>query len=121
MTKEQNTAFGAVASLVLLVSGRLLNVNLLDAAIIVLLITVLVPVVFTPFAWLWYLAGKYLERSFSIIILCVIYFLVVMPVGILRRFFAKDALNIRNYRKGGGSVFHTIEKTYCADELKYPY
>ncbi|MDR1408020.1 MAG: hypothetical protein LBJ23_08255 [Tannerella sp.] len=121
MTKEQNTGFGAVAALVLLVAGRWSG-NDLDVPIIaVLLASLLCPRVWTPLSFVWYTTGRWIERLFSSVVLFLVYFLVVTPVGLLRRLFAKDTLSVRRFGKSRESVFSVKEKKYRADDLKYPY
>jgi hypothetical protein len=121
MTREQNTGFGATAALVLLVIEALTGVDLHGAIMATLIATVLCPWLFTPASAVWYMAGRHVEQLFSTVTLALIYFLVVTPVGLMRRRFAKDTLSLRKFRQGDGSVFDVKEKTYCADDLKHPY
>jgi hypothetical protein len=121
MTKEQNTGFGATVSLVLLITGRLSGTDMNSWSIAVLLVTALCPRIFTPLSAVWYMLGRRLERFFSTVILFLVYFLVVTPVGLLRRLFAKDALSIRRFGKGRESVFNVREKEFCVDDLEHPY
>lgn len=113
VTKKQNIDFGIVLTLVLLVVGLLFDVPvLLPVAVGALVVTALLPVLFMPFAWGWFKIAAVLEMLFSTILLSVIFYLVVTPVGILRRLFAKDTMNIRDFKKDGTSVFAVTDKKY---------
>jgi hypothetical protein len=110
-----------MAALALVITDLWTGINLQGAVIAVLIVTILFPALFTPASAVWYRAGRYVERLFSTVTLVLIYVLVVTPVGLVRRRFAKDTLSLRKFRQGNGSVFHVKEKTYCADDLTHPY
>ena len=83
---------GVVLALVLLIAGLVSGALLwCKIAVAVLLITVLVPVVYTPLSWLWFGFARLAERFFSTIILTTIFYLIVTPVAVLRRWLSGDA------------------------------
>ncbi len=122
ITKKQNTDFGIVLALALIIAGLWWGCNILfSVAAMVLLTVILLPVVFTPLSFLWYGLASILERAVSVVILTVIYFILVTPVGLLRRWFAKDAMQVRSFKKGKPGVFIVKDKTYGPEDMKNQY
>ena len=68
---------GLIVSLIFLISG-LINSKIL-----------------TPLNKLWFKFGIFLGKIISPIIMAVIFFLVVTPIGLLMRILGKDLLNLR--------------------------
>jgi hypothetical protein len=121
ISRKQNTDMGILLSLVLLIVGISSGWTVLyKITVAVLLITALFPVVFTPLSRVWYGAARLLERVMSTIILFLIFYLVVTPVGLLRRYIGKDkdALRIRSFQRGHTSVFEIKNKVYKAEDLE---
>ena len=122
ISRRLNSEVGAVLSLVLLIAG-VVSENLLwnKLAGLILLLTVLIPVVFTPLNRLWFSFGWLVERFFSMIILMLVFYLIVTPVAWLRRVFCDDALRLRAFKKDESSVFVIKDKTYSAEDLEKQY
>ena len=122
ISRRLNSEVGAVLSLVLLIAG-MVSENLLwnKLAGLILLLTVLIPVVFSPLTRLWFSFGWLVERFFSMIILMLVFYLIVTPVAWLRRVFCDDALSLRAFKKDESSVFVIKDKTYSAEDLKKQY
>ena len=93
VSKKQNTEFGVVASLAMLIVSVWHKIDLNVYIIILLLASLLFPVIYTPFAWLWFGLAKVLERIMSKVALLLIFVLVITPVGLIRRVFGKDNLH----------------------------
>ena len=55
--------------------------------------------ILTPLNKLWFRFGLFLGKIISPIIMGVIFFLVVTPIGFLMRFFGKDVLNLKLNKK----------------------
>lgn len=122
VTKKQNVDFGVVLALVLLVTGLIFNVYILfKVAVGALLITALLPILYTPFSWGWLKFSALIERIFSTVILSLIFYLVVTPVGLLRRWFAKDAMHLSDFGKDKKSVFVEKEKSYSKDDIEHQF
>ena len=51
--------------------------------------------ILTPLNKLWFKFGIFLGIIISPIIMCIIFFLVVTPIGIIMRFLGKDVLNLK--------------------------
>ena len=55
--------------------------------------------ILTPLNKLWFRFGLFLGKIISPIIMAVIFFLVVTPIGLLMRLFGKDVLNLKLNKK----------------------
>ena len=95
--------------------------HLITAAIVLLLIAMTVPSVFKPFGILWFALSSGLGRVASSVILTILFFALVLPVGLVRRSLGKDSMQIKNWKKGHDSVFRKRNHTFSAEDLENPY
>ena len=71
--------------------------------------------ILTPLNKLWFRFGLFLGKIISPIIMGVIFFLVVTPIGLLMRFFGKDVLNLKLNKKKSS---YWIEKDCPKSKIK---
>ena len=71
--------------------------------------------ILTPLNTLWFRFGLFLGKIISPIIMGVIFFLVVTPIGLLMRFFGKDVLNLKLNKKKSS---YWIEKVGPKSKMK---
>ena len=71
--------------------------------------------ILTPLNKLWFRFGLFLGKIISPIIMGVIFFLVVTPIGLLMRFFGKDVLNLKLNKKKSS---YWIEKVGPKSKMK---
>ena len=71
--------------------------------------------ILTPLNKLWFRFGLFLGKIISPIIMAVIFFLVVTPIGLLMRFFGKDVLNLKLNKK---KTSYWIEKVGPKSKMK---
>lgn len=90
-------------------------------AIILLLLTMIVPQVFRPLAVLWFGLSHIMGNVVSKVILSIIFFVIVTPIGLIRRWAGKDSLQLRKWKKDTGSVFVTREGVILPEDLQNPY
>jgi hypothetical protein len=93
----------------------------LPAAIVLLLITMTWPNAFRPLAVLWFGLSHLLSSVVSRVILSVIFFLVVTPIGVIRRWAGKDALQLKKWKQGRDSVFVVREGPVLGKDMTNPY
>jgi hypothetical protein len=118
ITKKQNTEFGMVAVLVSCVLAYWLKErSLILLAIILSLTTIIFPVVFYPFTALWFEFSRILSRFTTTILLSLVFFLVVTPMGLIRRLIGKDSLRLKQFKKGNESVMTYRDHTYSAADM----
>jgi len=95
--------------------------SLIFLAIIFLIIAMTYPLIFQPFARFWFALSTALGTVVSKIILTVLFFVVVLPIGLVRRALGKDAMQMRSWRKGKDSVFRQRKHLFSAKDLEHPY
>ncbi|MBV5330496.1 MAG: hypothetical protein JZU65_23155 [Chlorobium sp.] len=94
---------------------------LLLPAMAILVVTMTCPSVLTPFAKLWFGLSRLMGIVMSKVVLSLIYFIVVLPIGFFRRIIGKDAMQVRAWRSSSGSVFKMKNHVYSGDDLEKPY
>ncbi len=90
-------------------------------AIPILVINMTAPTVYRPFAKIWLGISQLLGTVVSKIILTAIFYLMVTPIGLLRRIMGKDSLQIKEWKRDTSSAFTVREHMFDADEIEKPY
>ena len=93
----------------------------LPVAIALLILTMAWPKVFRPLAGLWFGLSHLLGSVMSRVILTVVFFLVVTPIGIIRRLWGADTLQLKKWKQGRGSVFVVREGPVQEKDMENPY
>lgn len=122
LTKEQSKDSGMAVVLILLLIGFFIKDEIyFRIAVFALLIDMIVPVFFYPFAIIWYGLANIMGVVFSKVILSLVFFMVVLPVAIWRRLSGKDSLKLKKFKEGSGSVMKTRDHVYSATDLENPF
>ena len=116
--KDTGMALCLIALLMAYLGGKH---QFLVAAIIIIVLNMTVPSVFKPIARLWFGLAHVVGAFMSRIILTVVFFLVVTPVGILRKWMQRDTLLLKRWKKDGDSVFQKRFYRYDPNDLDRPY
>lgn len=90
----------------------------LSLALGALLLTMTIPGVFLPISYLLQGFSRLMERLVSKVILSLVFFLVICPVGLLRRLAGYDSMAVKQWQAGRGSVFKERRHCYEAKELE---
>ena len=90
-------------------------------AVGVLLLTMTWPGIFAPAARVWFGLSGLMGGVMSKVLLTVVFFAVVTPIGILRRLLGSDAMQRRAWKKGGHSVFRERNHIFTEGDLGKPY
>jgi hypothetical protein len=118
VTKKQSTEFGVVSILVALFLALYFKKNVyVLTAFVLTLITLVVPIIYYPFAVFWFGLSKILGEISSRIMMTIVFFLVVTPIGIVRRLAGKDTLKIKQFKKGKQSVMISRDHLYTEADL----
>jgi hypothetical protein len=122
VTKRQCLEFGLLIVLIAIYCGLHFKERYFYvAAFIVTLITILWPLVFYPFALVWFTLVKILSGISTWIIMLVLFFVVVTPVGLFRRMTGKDTLRLKQFKKDKQSVMADINHTYTKTDLLHTF
>jgi hypothetical protein len=121
--KTQLCKDSAFAAILILLIGYFAsyNVVLLKIAVILSLLAMIFPEAFKPFAFVWFGIAKFLGLFVPKIVLSVIFFLLVVPVGMVRKLAGKDDMHLKALKKGTASVFTNRNHTYTLNDLKNPF
>lgn len=111
----------AAVLILLLITWFTANIAWVIPAIVVLILTMTIPVVFKPLSVLWFGLANILGHVVSTLILSVLFFVVLMPVGLIRKMGGADALRLKEWRNGDDSAFVVREHLYTAEDLEKPY
>jgi len=124
MSKQDNrprdTGMAAVLIL-LLITWFTANIAWVIPAIVALILTMTVPVIFKPLSVLWFGLANALGHVVSTLILSILFFVVLMPIGLIRKMGGADALRLKDWRNGDASAFVVREHLYTAEDLEKPY
>jgi hypothetical protein len=122
ITKEQAKDSGMAIMLILMIIGFFTNNDLFyKIAIPVLLMNMIFPMFYYPFAILWFGLSNLLGTIVSKILLSIVFFIIVLPVALLRRMLGKDSLLLKKFKKSSESVMKTRNQTYVAADLEKPF
>jgi hypothetical protein len=122
ISKKQSGDTGMAMVLILLISAWFLqDMNFVKMAIGVLLLTMIWPSVFKYVAIIWLGMSAVLGIFVSKIVLSLIFYLVVFPVGFLRKIMGKDPLQLKQFKKSASSVLITRNLTFTKQHMDKPY
>jgi len=121
-TPEQAKDTGMAMVLICLLLGYFGKFpRFLPVSLILLIITMAWPQAFRPLAGLWFGLSHLLGNVVSKVILTILFFLLVTPIGLIRRWSGADALQLKKWKQGDGSVFVTREGEVGEQDLANPY
>ena len=121
VSKQQCSDSGMAAVLILLLIGFFTN-NIIwyKIAIPVLVVNMTAPIIFKPFAFLWYSLSNLLGAVMSKILLTLVFIIVVVPISIVRKLMGRDALQIKNWKKEHISAMKVRNKKFEPIDLGSP-
>ena len=90
-------------------------------ATLALVLNMTAPKLFGPASKLWFGLSAVLGAVMSRVILSLVFFLVLTPVGLVRRAMGKDTLQLAAFKRGSGSVFATRGAAFTPSDLKTPF
>lgn len=119
---DQDKDTGLLLCLILLVISYYTHrPTLLPPAMAILLVAMLRPGLFHLLARPWFGLSHQLGKLSSKIILTLVFFIVVTPMGLLRRAAGKDAMRLKNWKGDGNTALVERNHQYVAQDLERPY
>ena len=91
------------------------------AAIILLVVNMVWPGIYTLAAKGWLGFSRILGAVMSKIILSLVFFCVLTPIALLRRLLGHDPMLLTKWKKNTKSVFETRDHTYSPEEIEQPF
>lgn len=93
----------------------------ISVAIGVHVVAMAAPQIFRPIAVIWFGLSHLMGGAASKVILTVVFFVVVTPVGLFRRLVGAESLKLRAFKSGSASVMEMRNHTYVGKDLEQPY
>lgn len=122
ITKDQSRDTGmAMVLLFLILFSTRKREGWLLVAMALHVLNMIVPQIYRPVAVLWLGFSDLLGAVVPKILLGVLFFVVVTPVGFFRRLLGKDALKLRVFKGGEGSVMLQRDHVFVSEDLERPY
>ncbi|MBZ5707056.1 MAG: hypothetical protein LAN63_17050 [Acidobacteriia bacterium] len=122
ITKDQSRDTGmAVVLLLLLLFISRKREGWLFGAIGLHVLNMIVPQIYRPIAVVWLGLSDLLGTVVPRILLAIVFFVVVTPIGILRRLTGKDSLKLRAFKASPDSVMVERNHTFIGGDLERPY
>ena len=122
ITKNEARDTGmAVVLILLLVAVFSLDFVYIKIAIFALILTMTIPNVYKYIAVIWFGLSRLLGTVVSKILLTVVFFLVVAPVGLIRRLLGYDTLKLKEFKKGTESVMQVRNITFSKSDIDKPF
>jgi len=87
----------------------------------VLVIDMTFPMFYYPVALVWLGLTNLLGAIVSRVLISIVYIVILMPIGIIRRMTGKDALNLKGFKKDKSSVMVTRNYEFTAKDITNPF
>jgi len=111
----------AVVLILLLIGFFVQNELYFKIAILVTIVVMAFPMFFKYFAILWLGLSQILGTIASKVVLSIVYFIILLPVGIFRKIAGKDTLLLRQFKKSRSSVLITRNRHFKSEDITKPY
>lgn len=122
ITKDQSRDTGmAMVLLLLIVAASRKREGYLFGAMALQVLNMTVPQIYRPVAKIWLGLSDLLGAVVSRILLSIVFFFVVTPIGIFRRLIGRDSLKLRAFKAGKASVMLERNHTFVGKDLETPF
>jgi Saxitoxin biosynthesis operon protein SxtJ len=120
--KKQCTEIAIISAMALIGAGiKTSSTSYFTYAFFALLMGLIIPIIYWPVAFVWFFLSGIIGRITSTFSLSVIYFIILVPVGMVMRIIGKDPLQLRKFRKSTKSAFTARNYIFRKDDIWYPY
>lgn len=122
ITAIKNKDVGLVLTLVFLLCFlRFDNRVFILLALSAVLIAIIIPSVLKPISYAWFGLSELLGTVMSKVLLILVFFLIITPIGTIRRIISKERLQMERWKKDNRSVFTVRDKTFTGEDVKNPF
>ncbi len=122
ITKDQSRDTGmAMVLLLLIVAASRKREGYMFLAMGLHIVNMIWPQIYRPLAVVWLGLSDLLGSIVSKVLLSIVFFVVVTPIGILRRLAGKDSLKLRAFKASKDSVMLERNHTFVSQDLERPY
>jgi NhaP-type Na+/H+ and K+/H+ antiporter len=122
ISKKEASDTGMAMTLICLLLGYFTKNNIYYViAIPALVLDMAFPMFYYPFAMVWLSLTNLLGAVVSRVLLSIVYVLILLPVGVIRRAAGKDSLKLKGFKKATSSVMVTRDHEFTANDIKNPF
>ncbi|RMG21417.1 MAG: hypothetical protein D6730_18300 [Bacteroidetes bacterium] len=122
ISRDQARDTGMAMVLILLLVGLFTAQPLYyKLAIPVLLINMIYPMFFYPIAILWFGLSHLMGSVMSKVLLTILFAVLVVPLGLLRRLMGKDAMQLKRFGGQDATAMKVRNYTFVASDLEKPF
>lgn len=122
VNKKQCIETGLAMSLIAVLAGLITGRHIYQLiALCLIAMDLLLPSAFYPLAVVWFCISEVMGSIASKILLGLIFFIIVTPVGLFRRLTGKDRLNLSGFRRDKKSIFKVRNHICTAQDLENTY
>ena len=122
ITTKQAGDSGMALVLILLLSGYFTgNSNLYKIAIPILIVNMIYPMAFYYWGIIWIGLSTMIGTVVSKILLGLVYFIVVLPMALMRQIIGKDPMKIKQFKKSSSSIMKVRKHKLKPEDVIYPY
>jgi len=122
ISKDQIKDTGMAMVLILLIMGFFFkNIIFFKIAILVLIVNMVIPNIYKYVAIFWFGISHLLGTVVSKIILTLIFFIVVTPMGLFRRLIGIDSLKLKEFKRDNKSVMRIRNHTFFPNDMEKPF
>ncbi|WP_243311990.1 SxtJ family membrane protein [Fundidesulfovibrio agrisoli] len=93
----------------------------LAAGVLLLVLNMTWPAAYKPAAKVWFGLSHLLGTVMSKLLLGAVFFLVLTPMGLLRRLLGKDPMQARKWKQDATSVFRVRDHLFTSKDIETPY
>jgi hypothetical protein len=122
ITKDQSRDTGmamVLLMLILFVSRK--REGWLFVAIALHVLNMIVPQIYRPIAVVWLGFSDLLGMVMPKVLMGIVFFAVVTPIGLVRRLFGKDSLKLKAFKASDESVMLERKHLFIGQDLERPY
>jgi len=97
------------------------NIKFVGVAIILLILNMITADIYVPAARIWLGISNIIGTFISKIILTAMFFLIVTPIGVIRRWMGADSMKTGLWKNGKDSVFSVRDHCFQPEDIEKPY
>jgi hypothetical protein len=122
INKNQSRDTGlAMVLLLMIVAATRKKEGYLFLAVALQVVNMTVPQIYKPVAVIWLGLSDLLGSVVSRILLSIVFFVVVTPIGMFRRLIGRDSLKLRAFKASKESVMVDRNHTFVGRDLEAPF
>lgn len=122
ITNDQSRDTGmAMVLLLLIVAASRKREGYLYVAMALQVLNMIKPALFRPIAVVWLALSDLLGAVMSKLLMAIVFFVVVTPMGIIRRLAGKDSMRLRAFKASKDSVMVERNHKFVGADLNSPY